>query len=113
MVPTLPERLRSLLVEEYRPLAQAILRSQPLQSKYLVNNAKVTDHHAIIPTEEQVELWRLSGPERNLFDLVARRFLAVLMPPCVYEEITLELQAAGHTLTPREGHNAAGLAGGL
>ena len=98
MVPTLPERLRSLLVEEYRPLAQAILRSQPLQSKYLVNNAKVTDHHAIIPTEEQVELWRLSGPERNLFDLVARRFLAVLMPPCVYEEITLELQAAGHTL---------------
>ena len=65
VVPTLPERLRSVLVEEYKPLAQQILLSRPLQTKYLVNNAKVSDHHAIIPTEEQPELWRLSGPERT------------------------------------------------
>ena len=98
VVPTLPERLRSLLIEDYRPLAQSLLGHMPLQTKYLVNNAKVTDHHAIIPTEEQVELWRLSGPERNVYDLAARRFLAVLMPPCVYEEVTLEIQVAGETL---------------
>lgn len=98
VVPTLPERLRSLLIEDYRPLAQELLRHMPLNTQYLVNNAKVTDHHAIIPTEEQVELWRLSGPERNIFDLVARRFLAVLMPPCVYEEVSLEVEAAGEKL---------------
>ena len=97
VVPTLPERLRSVLVEEYKPLAQQILMNRPLQTRYLVNNAKVSDHHAIIPTEEQVELWRLSGPERNIFDLVARRFLAVLLPPFEYEEVSLKLTIDGET----------------
>ena len=63
VVPTLPERLRSVMVEDYKPLAAELLRSRPLQTKYLVNAAKVTDHHALLPTEEPVELWRLTGPE--------------------------------------------------
>ena len=101
VVPTLPERLRSVMVEEYKPLAQAILKSRPLQTRYLVNNARVTDHHAIIPTEEQADLWRLSGPERNIYDLVVRRFLAVLMPPFVYEQVSLVLTAEGETFTAK------------
>ncbi|MCI8477744.1 MAG: DNA topoisomerase III [Oscillospiraceae bacterium] len=101
VVPTLPERLRSVLIDEYKPLAQAILCKKPLQTKYLVNNAKVTDHHAIIPTEEQVDLWRLSGPERNIYDLVVRRFLAVLLPPFAYEETQLTLTVDGETFTAR------------
>ena len=80
VVPTLPERLRSVMVEDYKPLAAELLRSRPLQTKYLVNAAKVTDHHALLPTEEPVELWRLTGPERNIYDLIVRRFLAVLLP---------------------------------
>lgn len=52
VVPTLPERLRSVMVEDYKPLAAELLRSRPLQTKYLVNAAKVTDHHALLPTEE-------------------------------------------------------------
>ena len=101
VVPTLPERLRSVMVEEYKPLALELLRKKPLQTRFLVNNAKVTDHHAIIPTEEQVDLWRLSGPERNIYDLVVRRFLAVLLPPFEYEETRLTLTVDGETFTAR------------
>lgn len=101
VVPTLPERLRSVMIDEYAPLARQIMTRRPLQTRYLVNNAKVSDHHAIIPTEEQVELWRLSGPERNIFDLVARRFLAVLLPPFEYEEVSLKLTIDGETFHAR------------
>ena len=101
VVPTLPERLRSCMVEEYKPLAQSIYRSKPLKTKYLVNNAKVTDHHAIIPTEEQPDLHGLTGPERNIYDLVVRRFLAVLMDPYEYEEVKLTLNIGGETFTAK------------
>ena len=101
VVPTLPERITSVAVDEYRDLALSIRRQRPLQTKYLVNDAKVSDHHAIIPTEEQVELWRMSGGERNICDLVVRRFLAVLLPPCVYEEVRLTLEVDGETFTAR------------
>lgn len=101
VVATLPERLRSCMVDEYKPLAQSIYKNKPLQTKYLVNNAKVTDHHAIIPTEEQPELYALSGPERNIYDLVVRRFLAVLLPPMVYEEVKLTMTIGGETFTAK------------
>ncbi len=104
VVPTLPERIKAVMVDSYKPFAQEIMRSRPLQTKYLVNNAKVTDHHAIIPTEESPDLWRLSGPERNIYDLVVRRFLAVLLPPYEYEEIELTLTCAGHTFTAKGKH---------
>lgn len=101
VVATLPERLRSCMVDEYKPLAQEIYRNKPLKTKYLVNDAKVTDHHAIIPTEEQPQLYDLSGPERNIYDLVVRRFLAVLMDPHEYEEIRLTMTIGGETFTAK------------
>ena len=101
VVATLPERLRAVMTDEYKPIAQEILRKRPLQTKYLVNDARVTDHHAIIPTEEAPELWRLSGPERNIYDLVVRRFLAVLLPPCEYEEVDLTLNVGGNTFATK------------
>lgn len=101
VVATLPERLRAVMVEDYKPLAQRVLRDRPLKTKYLVNNAKVTDHHAILPTEESPELWRLPGPERNIYDLVVRRFLAVLLPPCEYEEVELTLNVAGYSFAAK------------
>ena len=101
VVPTLPERLRSCMVDEYKSVAQSIYRRKPLQTKYLVNNAKVTDHHAIIPTEEQPDLYHLSGQERNIYDLVVRRFLAVLMPPYEYEEIRLSMNIGTETFVAR------------
>ena len=101
VVATLPERLRSCMVDEYKPLAQEIYRNKPLKTKYLVNDAKVTDHHAIIPTEEQPQLYDLSGPERNIYDLVVRRFLAVLMDPYEYEEIRLTMTIGGEMFTAK------------
>jgi DNA topoisomerase-3 len=88
---TLLERLKSVAIGNYKELAQALIRNRPLSTKYIVNNAKVTDHHAIIPTDEQIDLFRLSPEERNIFDLVVRRFIAVLSPAFEYEEIKLKL----------------------
>ena len=99
VVPTLPDRIRAVAQAEYKDLAHAVLRRKPLQTKYLVNNAKVTDHHAIIPTEEAAALYELTGPERNIYDLVVRRFLAVMMPPFEYEEIKLTLKIGEQTFT--------------
>ena len=91
IVPTLPERLRSVAVGPYKELALSLLRSKPLSTRYLVDNNKVSDHHAIIPTEESVDLMFLRPEERNIYDLVVRRFLAVLMPAFEYEETKITL----------------------
>jgi DNA topoisomerase III, bacteria and conjugative plasmid len=92
IVPTLPDRLKAVAIGKYSALASKIMRSRPIPTRHIVNNAKVTDHHAIIPTEEPVNLMALSPEERNIFDLVVRRFLAVLLPPYEYEETTLTVQ---------------------
>ncbi len=101
VVPTLPERLQAMRFGEYTALVGRLLRTRPLQTRYLVNNARVTDHHAILPTEEPVDFRDLSGPEQNIYDLVARRFLAVLLPPFSCEEMELTLDCGGETLTAR------------
>ena len=101
VVPTLPERLQSLRGGPYNALVNELMRKRPLQTRFLVNNAKVTDHHAILPTEQPPEYRDMSGPERNIYDLVARRFLAVLLPPMEYEDITLILRCRGETLTAK------------
>lgn len=101
VVSTLPDRLRAVMQEPYKALAQSVMRSRPLCTKYIVNNAKVTDHHAIIPTEQSAELFRLSGAERNIYDLVVRRFLAVLMPPYEYEEVKLTVSIGKQTFTAK------------
>ena len=89
IVPTLPDRLRGVAVGPYRELTAPILKSRPLSTKYIVDNNKVSDHHAIIPTEEPLNLAYLTPEERNVYDLVVRRFLAVLMPAFEYEETKL------------------------
>ena len=89
---TIPDRLRAISVGPYKEAAQRILRTKPLSTKYIVNDEKVTDHHAIIPTEQYVNLSALSHEERNIYDLVVKRFLAVLSPAYEYEEVKLTLQ---------------------
>ncbi len=87
VVPTLPERLRAIAVGPYKDAANAILRQKPISTKYIVNDAKVSDHHAIIPTEQYVDLNKLTCEERHIYDLVVRRFLAVLSAPFEYDEV--------------------------
>lgn len=88
---TLPERLRAIAIGPYKDSASAVLRSKPIQTKYIVNDAKVTDHHAIIPTEQYVDLNKLSREERHIFDLVVRRFIAVLSAPFEYDEVQVKI----------------------
>lgn len=90
IVATIPERLRAMAVGPYQSAAMRLARN-PLQTKYIVNNAKVTDHHAIIPTEQSPNLSKLSFEERNIYDLVVRRFMAVLSSPMEYDEVKLQI----------------------
>jgi DNA topoisomerase-3 len=89
IIPTLPDRLQSVAVGPYKELALSLYKNRPLSTRYLADNSKVSDHHAIIPTEEQVFLANLTPEERNVYDLVVRRFLAVLSPAFEYEETKL------------------------
>ena len=66
-----------------------------------MNDAKVSDHHAIIPTEQFVDLTHMTDRERKIYDLVVRRFLAVLYPPCIYEETMLTVRCGGEELAAR------------
>lgn len=93
---TLPERLRAIAIGPYKDFANAVLRSKPIQTKYIVNDAKVTDHHAIIPTEQYVDLNKLSREERHIYDLVVRRFLAVLSAPFEYDEMQVTVTIGKH-----------------
>ena len=101
IVPTLKERLDAVSIGPYKALAQQAKRS-PLNGKLsFVNDAKVSDHHAIIPTEQYVQLSALSNEERHIYDLVVRRFLAVLLPPCVYEETVIQASIEKECFTAR------------
>jgi len=91
VVATLPERLKAIAVGPYREAANSVLRTKPLRTTYIVNDAKVSDHHAIIPTEQYVDLNRLSNDERHIYDLVVRRFLAVLSAPYEYDEVQFKV----------------------
>ena len=90
IIATIPERLRAMAVGPYQSAAMKLARN-PIQTKYIVNNAKVTDHHAIIPTEQSPNLSKLSFEERNIYDLVVRRFMAVLSAPMEYDEVKLQI----------------------
>lgn len=101
IVPTLKERLDAVSIGPYKALAQQAKLS-PLNGKLsFVNDAKVSDHHAIIPTEQYVQLSALSNEERRIYDLVVRRFLAVLLPPCVYEETVIRASIEKECFTAR------------
>ncbi|WP_421663542.1 DNA topoisomerase III [Lysinibacillus telephonicus] len=89
IVATLPERLKACGVGEYRQLTNKVL-SKPIKSnKSFVDDSKVSDHHAIIPTEGYVNFSAFNDKERKIYDLVVKRFLAVLFPAFEYEQLTL------------------------
>lgn len=97
IVPTLKERLQAINIEGYAPFVQQILAKPIHGNKRFVDNTKVSDHHAIIPTEEYVELNRLSASERSIYDLVVKRFLAVLMEVSEYDVTTIEASCENHS----------------
>ncbi len=65
---------------DYAPFAQPLLATAPARSRRVFDDAKVHDHHAIVPTGKPVQLDDLPRDERRIFDLVARRFLGAFHP---------------------------------
>ena len=90
IVDTLKDRVKACSVGPYSRIGNNILRNEIKTSKNFVDNNKVSDHHAIIPTEEMPFLSSLSDKERKIYDLVVKRFLAVLYPPFEYEQTTIK-----------------------
>lgn len=100
IVPTLKDRLRAISVGEYKEMT-ALPYNNLAPTKRFVDNNKVSDHHALIPTEQMVDLSRLDVDERKIFDLVVRRFLAVLYPAYAYEQLTLITEIRGEKFYSR------------
>lgn len=98
---TLKDRLRAIVDSPYRKTVENLLSRELKPGSRFVDNKRVTDHHAIIPTEQRVKLDVLTGDERALWNLVAQRFLAVLMPPYRFESIAITLTANGESFTAR------------
>jgi len=101
IVPTLTERLKSISIGPYSKHVQSVLRSKLNITKRFVDGSKVTDHHAIIPTEQYVNLASLNTEERNVYDLIVKRFIAVLCQPFEYEQTTVKVDAKGELFTAK------------
>lgn len=95
IVPTIKERLRACNTGPYRQFIPQLLKAPLKTSKSFVDDKKVSDHHAIIPTEEYVQLDHMSNEERKIYDLVVRRFISVFYPAFEYEQTTMKARAAG------------------
>src|SRR5699024_3686487 len=81
--------------------AQNVLRTKRKLPKSVVNNAQVTDHHAIIPTEQPVVLEELNQKEQRIYDLVVKRFLAVLSQPYEFVETKITANIDRETFTAK------------
>lgn len=90
VIGTLKERLKACAVGPYKKMAGSLSMKPVKANKSFVDDKKVSDHHAIIPTEQFVQLEHLTNEERKIYDLVVRRFLAVLYPPFEYEQTTVK-----------------------
>lgn len=101
IVPTLLERLKSVAVGSYSALAHALIKNKLNLTKRFVDNTKVSDHHAIIPTEQYVNLSNFSTEERKIYDLVIKRFLAILSKPFIYEETMIKIEVQGELFSTR------------
>lgn len=89
IVDTLKERLEACAVGPYRKNALSLASKKIVAKSSFVDNSKVSDHHAIIPTEQFVQLDHMTNEERKIYDLVVKRFLSVLSPSYEYEQTTI------------------------
>ncbi|HCW53231.1 MAG TPA: DNA topoisomerase III [Clostridium sp.] len=101
VVTTIPERLKAIGTGEYRVYAEKLIKEGVKGNPRFVNNAKVSDHHAIIPTEEKGSLANLSTDESHIYNLVVKRFLSVLLPAYEYEQTTIKVDINGEIFTAK------------
>lgn len=97
IVDTLKDRIKACSIGPYAAIANKVLRNPIKANKSFVDDSKVSDHHAIIPTEQTVFLNELNDRERKIYDLVVKRFLAVLYPAFEYEQTTIKTNIGNET----------------
>src|SRR5699024_2204759 len=102
MKETLIERVKAVDIPPFRKAAQQLIRQGKLQpQKGVIDDKRVSDHHAIIPTEETSLLQDLSDKEKRLYELIVNRFLAVFFGPFKYEQVTVTLTVGQETFKTR------------
>ena len=104
IVQTIPERLKACGIGAFSKPAFQILKKPIIANKNFVDDAKVSDHHAIIPTEQFVNTAKLTDREWKIYELVVRRFLAVLSSAMQYEEVTVIAECGGESFRARGKH---------
>ncbi len=106
-VPELADKLRSLAFGPYQQAAADVIERWPVKlDKRVVDDAEVSDHHAILPTGVDPRTCNLSIDEKRTFDLVARRFLAVFGADAIFataevDALSIDAQGAEHILAAR------------
>lgn len=94
-IPTVKQTLGNL-ANPYAEKARKVIDNDWVKpNKRIFNNAQISDHFAIIPTGESAS--RLSSDEEKIFDMVARRFIAIFYPPAEFDETTRTTKVADHT----------------
>lgn len=96
IVDTIEERLKACGIGSYSTIANSLLKKPIKAHNSFVNNSKVSDHHAIIPTEQTVLINKLTTQERKIYDLVVKRFFAVLSTPFEYEQTAITAKIGEH-----------------
>lgn len=99
IVATFPERLQALTSNGYGDVTRLIRAEKRSITPSCINDAKVSDHHAIIPTEERLSKHSLSSDERRIYELVVKRFLANFLGPYEYEQTRVHLDVNGEHFT--------------
>lgn len=101
IVATIKERLQSCSVGPYRQLGNGLIAQNYSTKAFYVNNEKVSDHHAIIPTEQYVNLSNMTNEERKIYDMVVKRFFSTLSADYEYSQVVIEAEIAGELFTTK------------
>lgn len=99
MVDTLKDRLQAIMATTLKDIAKGQMSQSFSAKQRFVNNSKVSDHHAIIPTEVRPDMNQLSQRESKIYMMIAQRYLENLMPPHEYEAVSIELSVGGYNFT--------------
>ena len=97
---TLADRLRAI-GGDYKEITVKLLHEKDFNTKRIINNSKVSDHHAIIPTEQKPNYMSLSDTELKIYNLVVKRFLENLLPDYKYEETSYSFKLDNKVFTAK------------
>lgn len=102
IVPTIPDRLSALSATAFGLRAAELSRNGiRTDLSRLVNDEMVSDHHALLPTEQRVDVTKLSANEKALWELIITRFLETLSADYEYKTTTVEVTAEGERFVTR------------